>query len=175
MEKTKLKPSEVKGKNTQGFGNIDTPIEQSYISESEMQENMGATLSSKSNSPLLYRENPQSKLPNFIKGILRENASITENLYNSNASFNITEDSNNYFNEITKKNDTVKTPPTVSKDNDDITDFKKIISEIIDEKFKEYQDSALKGIRLKNGNITLIDNKGDIYKAKLEYSGKVKK
>lgn len=50
-----------------------------------------------------------------------------------------------------------------------------IIEECIDRKFKELNENTLKGVKLKEGKIMLVDNSGNIFHANLEYKGKQKK
>ena len=53
--------------------------------------------------------------------------------------------------------------------------LKQIIEECIDKKFREMNESTLKGVKLKDGKISLIDNGGNVFQATLEYKGKSKK
>lgn len=65
----------------------------------------------------------------------------------------------------------------------DYSVLRAIINECIDTKLKEYlgdkkeplNENCLKGIKLSDGNIKLVDNSGRIFTAKLEYTGKAKK
>ena len=50
-----------------------------------------------------------------------------------------------------------------------------IIEECIDKKFRELNENTLKGIKLKEGKIALVDNGGNVFHAELEYKGKQKK
>lgn len=50
-----------------------------------------------------------------------------------------------------------------------------IIEECIDRKFKELNENTLKGVKLKEGKIMLVDNSGNVFHADLEYKGKQKK
>ena len=59
--------------------------------------------------------------------------------------------------------------------------IKSIVNECIENKLNEMlghgllnEGTTLKGIGLSNGNIKLIDNKGNVYSAKLEYKGNTK-
>ena len=63
----------------------------------------------------------------------------------------------------------------------DYSVLRAIINECIDSKLKEYlggkqslNESSLKGIKLSEGTIKLVDNSGRMFSAKLEYTGKVK-
>jgi hypothetical protein len=53
--------------------------------------------------------------------------------------------------------------------------IKQIVEECIDRKFKTLTENNLKGIRLKEGKIALVDNSGNVFQATLEYKGKSKK
>lgn len=53
--------------------------------------------------------------------------------------------------------------------------IKHIIEECIDRKLKELNESTLKGVKLKEGKIMLVDNCGNVFHANLEYKGKQKK
>lgn len=53
--------------------------------------------------------------------------------------------------------------------------IKHIIEECIDRKFREINESTLKGVKLKEGKIMLVDNGGNVFHANLEYKGKQKK
>lgn len=53
--------------------------------------------------------------------------------------------------------------------------IKNIIEECIDRKLKELNENTLKGIKLKEGKIALVDNGGNVFHANLEYKGKQKK
>jgi hypothetical protein len=59
--------------------------------------------------------------------------------------------------------------------------IKTIINECIDAKFNEMaqrgllnEGTTVKGIGLSNGKIKLVDNKGNVFSAKLEYQGNTK-
>ena len=53
--------------------------------------------------------------------------------------------------------------------------IKQIVEECIDRKLKTMNESTLKGVKLKEGKISLVDNSGNVYQAVLEYKGKAKK
>lgn len=53
--------------------------------------------------------------------------------------------------------------------------IKTIVEECIDRKLKELNENTLKGIKLKEGKIALVDNGGNVFHATLEYKGKQKK
>lgn len=53
--------------------------------------------------------------------------------------------------------------------------IKEIIEECIERKFKELNENTLKGVKLKEGKIMLVDNGGNVFHANLEYKGKQKK
>lgn len=53
--------------------------------------------------------------------------------------------------------------------------IKQIVEECIDRKLKTLTENNLKGIKLKEGKIALVDNSGNVFQATLEYKGKSKK
>jgi hypothetical protein len=53
--------------------------------------------------------------------------------------------------------------------------IKTIVEECIDRKLRELNENTLKGIKLKEGKIMLVDNGGNVFNATLEYKGKQKK
>ena len=53
--------------------------------------------------------------------------------------------------------------------------IRQIVEECIDKKLRELNENTLKGIRLKEGKIALVDHAGNIFNATLEYKGKSKK
>lgn len=53
--------------------------------------------------------------------------------------------------------------------------IKTIVEECIDRKLRELNENTLKGIKLKEGKIALVDNGGNVFHATLEYKGKQKK
>lgn len=53
--------------------------------------------------------------------------------------------------------------------------IKAIIEEVIDKKLNTINENTLKGIKLKEGKIALVDNSGNVFHATLEYKGKQKK
>lgn len=65
--------------------------------------------------------------------------------------------------------------PMTAGQSVDYSIIKAIVNECLNEYFKNnsLNESALKGIGLKGGTITLVDNKGTTYKAKLEKVGNV--
>ena len=50
-----------------------------------------------------------------------------------------------------------------------------IVNECIDKKLRELNENTLKGVKLKEGKIVLVDNSGNVFHADLEYKGKQKK
>lgn len=57
----------------------------------------------------------------------------------------------------------------------DYSVLKQIIEECIDKKFRELNENTLKGVKIKDGKISLVDNSGNVFQATLEYKGKSKK
>lgn len=53
--------------------------------------------------------------------------------------------------------------------------IQQIIEECIDRKLNSLNEATLKGVKLKEGKISLVDNSGNVYQAVLEYKGKAKK
>lgn len=70
------------------------------------------------------------------------------------------------------KEDKVLMAPTTGIDYGLI---KTIVEECIDKKLKALNENTLKGIKLKEGKIMLVDNSGNVFNATLEYKGKQKK
>lgn len=64
--------------------------------------------------------------------------------------------------------------PTVAS-GIDYSLIKTIVEECIDRKLRELNENTLKGIKLKEGKIMLVDNSGNVFNATLEYKGKQKK
>lgn len=74
---------------------------------------------------------------------------------------------------IAETKETPVTTPAASTASVDYTIIKAIVTECLNEKFKEFGDGALKTITLKGGKIRLIDNKGNIFEADLKAKGNI--
>ena len=76
---------------------------------------------------------------------------------------------------ITETKEAPVTTPTIatSTASVDYTIIKAIVTECLNEKFKEFGEGALKTITLKGGKIHLIDNKGNIFEADLKAKGNI--
>lgn len=74
---------------------------------------------------------------------------------------------------ITETKEAPVTTPATSTASVDYTIIKAIVTECLNEKFKEFGDGALKTITLKGGKIHLVDNKGNIFEADLKVKGNI--
>ena len=146
------------------------PNPDSY-NDSEFFDKMYLSESSNSNSDLDYNEDivNNSKLPKEIKESLSkqkismngsDGLSVLDELGIKPKPKQIKE---NNFNQIQNTNSNI-----------DYTIIKAIVNECLKEYFSKHplnESASLQTIGLQNGNISLVDNKGNIYKAKLEKIG----
>jgi len=109
----------------------------------------------------------KSKMPDFIKNSMknhqiRPKVSVLDDM-------NIIPEKGKQYKRTVNENMSYQQQPVVSQ-SIDYSIIRAIMKECIDEYFKKNQlnEGSLVGIGLKGGKITLVDNKGNKYMAKLE-------
>lgn len=116
-----------------------------------------------------------SKIPEFIKKSMMEHKIGTDSLDSSlNEALSIASEK-----KTTALNEVVKTPTKVEPVgfSIDYNYIKYIVSECIREELKKQplnEGTNLKQIGLSDGKIKLVDNKGNIFTAQLQYDGNIK-
>lgn len=194
MKRTAPKANEITGKKTAGFstaaatqevdefGGYGLPDNTQYLNEAQMMSQRGnmpqSFTTSSSQKPMVYRENPNSKLPDAIKNILKQNAAKTASA--AAPAMTVSNEAAQLLSEMNQVQMAAQPAPAPSAPAQglDYTILKAIIKECIDEKFKEFNtqmlnENTLRTVSLKEGTIRLVDNSGNVYKAALQYTGNV--
>lgn len=171
-----------KMKNYKGQGlasfNIDGPSE-TYMTEGQLYE-AGYDMSQfKGVAQQGSRSINESALPDIIKRSFMENEINVDCLnpdYKREKEFEaamsavLNEAERNNYAQRTVVNENVHPSNGAGIDYNVI---RQIVEECIDRKFKNLNESVVKGIRLKEGKIMLTDHSGNVFSAALEYKGNV--
>lgn len=167
----------VESKMTHTKKDLDNPDPSMYDKDAIMFDSMySASLSEADNGrDMSYNEytSSKSKLPEHIKQSM-----LNERIDVSSLSNNSVLDSLGIKPEPTSKrkqvNENRQPQYTPMQSNIDYSIIKAIVNECLNEYFAKQQlneSTSLKTIGLSNGTISLVDNKGNVFKAKLEKIG----
>ena len=151
------------------YSENDIPT-QTYLSENDMRNN--GYMPQSNGGPRTINE---TALPDIIKQSFNNLSIDVSSLDPNYKNMSAFDDVVKQMTEQTKKERQVITEeiiqPTYNNSGIDYNLIAKIIEECLDRKLKSLNENTLKGIKLKNGKISLSDHQGNVYQASLEYKG----
>lgn len=161
---------------TRGNNNIDNPNPSNYDYDADIYDNMYlSTINEHKNNDIIYSESSafNSKLPENIKRSMLEQRIDTSALGQTSVLDSLgIKPTPKHTLKRSPVNEEVKT--TSNTNGIDYTIIKAIVNECLKEHFSKQtlnENASLQTIGLSNGTISLVDNKGNVFKAKLEKIG----
>lgn len=175
MEK-KMNSMKGQGVSSTYFDNTPT---NNYISESDMRQRNPSYVQNNNGS----RNIDSLNIPDIVKQSFKETEIDVNNLnpqYQQTKVFSDIIES--YAQELENgtfqhqlNEEVISTNKNYNSTNDsiDYNRIAQIIEECIDRKINKLNENTVKGIRLKDGKISLQDHQGNVYSASLEYKGNI--
>ena len=161
---------------TRGNGNTNNPNPSDYDYDADVYDNMYlSTINEYKNNDITYSESSafNSKLPENIKRSMLEQRIDTSALGQTSVLDSIgIKPTPKHTLKRSPINEEVKT--TANTSGVDYTIIKAIVNECLKEHFSKQtlnESTSLQTIGIANGTISLVDNKGNVFKAKLEKIG----